>query len=484
MIEHNQVVASPRGRVSEFKPVPAVTQRVTPRATEAEQSTLGAMLMEENAISEAISWLGEDDFYSNGHRVLFKTMARMYLERVEVDLITLAGELRQSNQLEEVGGMGYLTALIETCPCAQNIESYARQVMLACQQRNALQAGEMLTSMIHSGAGMEAIENTQAMLERIRERVMRRQLPAIVTADQLLAQHLKEPGWAVPGFVPQGFSILGGKMKQGKSWMALSLALAVAAGKPFLNQAPTCKGPVLYLALEDSLIRLQQRVKTLLGNEAPPPDLHLQNEWSTADCGGLERLERWLQQNTTARLIIIDVLQKFRAPRKQNGDLYGDDYAACGALKRLGDKYGVAIMVLHHLSKRECDDPFEALTGTVGISGAADGLMVLERKRGKDDAVLHLTGRDIGHEKLALRFNDNGCNWELLGDAEEVGSASTRQQILDLLGERADTFSPRDVAKELGLSGSTARMTLRRLYQEGRVSVKNHLYSLAPQQSV
>ncbi len=478
MTAQPQAVRSPRGRVSDFKQTSAPTQHITPRAIEAEQSVLGAMLMEEEAISQAVSWLDETDFYTVSHCALFKIMAEMYLEQMPVDMITLTGELRQRGKLDEVGGMGYLSALIETCPNARSIESYAERVMLASQQRQALQAGERLSSMIYNGAGMDAIENTQAALEGIRERIARHQLPATITADQLLGQKLSEPGWAVPGFVPQGFSILGGKMKQGKSWMALSLALAVASGKPFLGQAPTCKGPVLYLALEDSMVRLQQRLKTLLGDDAPPPDLHLQNLWATADNGGLERLERWLQQNTMARLVIIDVLQKFRASRKQSNDLYGDDYAACSALKRLGDKYGVAILVLHHLSKRDCDDPFEALTGTVGISGAADGLMVLERKRGKDDAVLHLTGRDIGHEKLALRFNDNGCNWELLGDAEEVGSATAKQQILELLGQRPDMFSPRDIIDELQLPSPTVRSALRRLDQEGLVNVKNHLYTL------
>jgi len=480
MTAQPQAGRAPRGRVSDFrqKADQVPEQRITPRALEAEQSVLGAMLVEEEAISQAISWLAETDFYGVAHSALFLTMAEMYLERVPVDMVTLTGELRQRGKLDEVGGVSYLSALIETCPNARSIESYAHRVMLASQQRQALQAGERLSSMIYSGAGMDAIENTQAALERIRERIALHQLPATITADQLLMQELKEPGWAVPGYVPQGFSILGGKMKQGKSWMALSLALAVAAGKPFLGQAPTCQGPVLYLALEDSLIRLQQRTKMLLGSDPAPPNLHLQNSWDTADNGGLERLERWLQQNTTARLVIIDVLQKFRASRKQSNDLYGDDYAACSALKRLGDKYGVAILVLHHLSKRDCEDPFEALTGTVGISGAADGLMVLERKRGKDDAVLHLTGRDIGHEKLALRFNNSNCHWELLGDAEEVGSATARQQILELLGERSDSFTPRDVAEELGLSPSTVRLTLRRLFQEGRVNVKNHAYSL------
>jgi DNA-binding MarR family transcriptional regulator len=480
MTAQPQAGRAPRGRVSDFRQkaeqVPA--QRVTPRAIEAEQSVLGAMLIEEEAISQAISWLAETDFYTVAHSSLFKIMAEMYLERVPVDMITLTGELRQRDELEKVGGLGYLSALIESCPNACNIESYAERVMLASQQRQALQAGERLSSMIYSGAGMDAIENTQAALEHIRERMARHQLPATITADQLLLQELKEPGWAVPGFVPQGFSILGGKMKQGKSWMALDLALAVASGKPFLGQAPTCKGPVLYLALEDSMIRLQQRTKMLLGSDPAPPGLHLQTLWATADNGGLERLERWLQQNPMARLVIIDVLQKFRASRKQSNDLYGDDYAACSALKRLGDKYGVAILVLHHLSKRDCEDPFEALTGTVGITGAADGLIVLERKRGKDDAVLHLTGRDIGHEKLALHFNNGNCHWELLGDAEEVGSTSARQQILDLLGERPDMFSPRDIVDELQLPSTTVRSALRRLNQEGLVNVKNHLYTL------
>lgn len=104
--------------------------------------------------------------------------------------------------------------------------------------------------------------------------------------------------------------------------------------------------------------------------------------------------------------MVIDTLAKVRPTRAKGGNAYDEDYAALTGLQRLAAKHGVAIVVIHHLRKAASDDPLERISGTMGISGAADSLGVLQRSRGGDEATLFITGRDIEDESnLALRFD-------------------------------------------------------------------------------
>jgi len=86
------------------------------------------------------------------------------------------------------------------------------------------------------------------------------------TAMELMTTKFDDPGWAVPKIIPEGVSLLVGASKIGKSWLALDLAIAVASGGRFLGHIEVEAGEVLYLALEDTKRRLQNRLKTLLNS--------------------------------------------------------------------------------------------------------------------------------------------------------------------------------------------------------------------------
>ena len=91
------------------------------------------------------------------------------------------------------------------------------------------------------------------------------------TADRLMAEEFAPPRWAVPGLIPEGLSLLAGAPKAGKSWLALNLALGIAAGAPVLGEVAVDPGEVLYLALEDTPRRLQSRMGKILGGNRPLP---------------------------------------------------------------------------------------------------------------------------------------------------------------------------------------------------------------------
>ncbi len=242
----------------------------------------------------------------------------------------------------------------------------------------------------------------------------------IISAVDLLARHFEPARWAVPELLPSGVTILAGRPKLGKSWLALGLALAIAAGGRALGQIPVEPGEVLYLALEDGPRRLQERLQALLDSRPPPARLHFATRWPRLDAGGLEALDTWLAGHPDARLIVVDTLKRVRPREPATARLYDADYDAVAGLQELAQRHRVCILLIHHTRKAEADDPLDLISGTTGLTAGADGALVLRRTRGASDAELVGCHRDLPADlSLALRWDHAITNWILVGDAEE-----------------------------------------------------------------
>lgn len=241
----------------------------------------------------------------------------------------------------------------------------------------------------------------------------------IFQAVELVAESVLEPDWAVPGLISVGLTFLAGQPKLGKSWLAYQLALSVAAGGKAFGIMPVERGEVLYLALEDTRARLKQRLTQLAQGEPVPLGLYLATEWPRWDDGGRNLLDRWLTDHPAARLVIIDTFQKVRSLGKREGNVYAEDYLAGAAVKELADQHNVAILVLHHTRKATKEngttDQLEMVSGSNGLAGSADGIIVLARARNKGEAKLFVTGRDVEEQTLDLLFNPV-IIWQCLSD--------------------------------------------------------------------
>lgn len=235
-----------------------------------------------------------------------------------------------------------------------------------------------------------------------------------ISCTDLLALELADPKYIVPGLLPEGLTVFAARPKQGKSWLALQAALAVGGGLPgLLGSIDPAAGSVLYLALEDTRRRLKTRVlKILTGKGWAPPRAVEFRTASHRGAVGIAHVEEWLKSRPDARLVIVDTLQKFRPPQKGGkGDTYADDYETMGQLKALADRYAVAVLVIHHSRKSPAENPFDEVSGTLGITGAADSIFVLERKHQEEEASLFVTGRDVEEETLTLKFDAAHCLW-------------------------------------------------------------------------
>jgi len=288
------------------------------------------------------------------------------------------------------------------------------------------------------------------------------------TADELMAMEFPEPRWAVPGVLPEGLTVLAGSPKAGKSWLALNIADAVSKGGRALGKVPVDAGEVLYMALEDPPRRLQERIGIILGDAPASGRLHLATECPRFP-DAFDRIDRWMTRHPHARLVIVDVFAKVRPLTNGKGDLYMADYAAVSPLKALADAHGVAVVLLHHTRKSGSEDFLETVSGTHGIAGAADTILVLKRARNAADAILSVTGRDVGEADHALAFDAHLGTWRLLdGPAAVYELGDTRRKILAALDE-VEALTPKALAEKIGENYETVKKTLQRMFSDGQV---------------
>ena len=203
---------------------------------------------------------------------------------------------------------------------------------------------------------------------------------------------------------------------------------------------------------------------------APWPErLTLKTEWRRLHEGGLEDIRAWHADTKKTGgkpiLVVIDVLAKVRKP-VGNRQLYEADYAALADLTKLANELGLAIVVVHHTRKMAADDLMETVSGSYGVSGAVDTILVMANK--PNGAVLDIRGRDVELAELAIEFDKRTCRWRLLGDAAEVHVSSQRAKIIAALKEAGLAMTIPALMEETGMKRNAAGCAARPDGERGR----------------
>lgn len=282
------------------------------------------------------------------------------------------------------------------------------------------------------------------------------------TATELLDTEFPAPRWAVPGILSEGLNLLAGSPKLGKSWLGLGLCVAVGSGGYALGKIPVDQGEALYLALEDTPRRLQSRLRMVLERDPAPDGVTFEVEWPRMADGGAELLDEWLTDHPDTRLVVVDVLARVRQHTSSRESVYAGDYQALEPLKDLADRHGVCVLVLHHVRKAGADDFVDTVSGSHGLAGSADAVLVMKRSRGHADADLYVTGRDIEEAEYALSFDATRGTWTLLGDADEWSMSSERRAIVDAV-RAAGALKPKELAEASGVDYGVVKHLVRRM---------------------
>jgi hypothetical protein len=300
-------------------------------------------------------------------------------------------------------------------------------------------------------------------------RLVRPRLTLVTTTAAVLAEQDFPPvAFVVPGYVAEGLTVIAGRPKTGKSWLALGWGVAVASGGVAFGSIDVEAGDVLYLALEDNQRRLKGRLKQMLPDVRSPARLHMTTQCPRLGAGGIEAITDWCKRVERPRLIVVDVFGKIRPDRREKENLYEADYRAIEPLKMLADELKIAVLVIHHTNKRdEPYDPFDAVSGTTGLTGAADTVLVLSRS--SQGTTLYGRGRDIEEIETALSFDKITGTWTALGNASEVQRSDERGKLLHAIRSSVAPLGPRELASITGLKDGNVRRLLGKMVASGEV---------------
>ena len=250
--------------------------RVPPQNIEAEQSVIGAMLIDKNAVSVVTEKLMPEDFYRQAHQVIYSAMLTLHSRNEPIDMVTLIDELKKMNKLDDVGGVSYVTLLANAVPTAANAKYHAQIVEEKSLLRQLVEGGTAIAAMGYDGS--EDVRDIMDQAEKTILRISNRKggtdfapisevLTDTINHIQTVLESKQSITGVATGFVdldkltaglhPSDFIILAARPSMGKTALALNIAQNVAIrgsreGEP--------KKRVAFFSLEMSREQLVQRM--------------------------------------------------------------------------------------------------------------------------------------------------------------------------------------------------------------------------------
>ena len=280
------------------------------------------------------------------------------------------------------------------------------------------------------GLVKSAVQNSTILSDTTKNKLAENDDCVLISATQLHQNEYPQLKYLVDGLVPEGTTILAAAPKSGKSWFVLDLGLKVAANGLFLGRETT-QSAVLYLALEDSERRLKERMEKILKRDDVPEKMFFLTDIPNIDNGFMDKLEKLLTNHPDIKLVIVDTFQKIRGKATSKEQIYQYDYREMGLLKKFADRRGISLLFVHHTRKmKDKDDPNNMISGSNGISGAVDTILVMTKEnRSESETQLHISGRDVNQATLLISFDQDNFEWKCEGDFEAIIAAREQEQF-------------------------------------------------------
>lgn len=247
-----------------------------------------------------------------------------------------------------------------------------------------------------------------------------------ISSVTIMNTPMKKQRFIVDDMIYPGLHILSGDPKIGKSWLMMDICLSIAKGEKFLGRR-TEKGHVVYMALEDTFVSLQSRMYEL--TDEPSDNLQYLLLSNSIGNGLEEDLQECKKLFPDLKLIVIDTLQKVRETVDMK---YGTDYKELSLLKSIADQLEIAIILVHHNRKTHDVNPNNMISGTNGIAGCADGLLVFTRNG--NQAKLNISGR--GAPSMELNLSREKAKWKLLDAVPEYKPDLFSYAVHDFMCEK------------------------------------------------
>jgi replicative DNA helicase len=317
------------------------SHKLPPQNIEAEQSVLGGILIENEAINRVTEILVPDDFYRDAHRRIFNALMNLTERDEPADLITLTNELRKIDQLDSIGGASYLASLIDLVPTAANIEYYAKIVKEKAVLRKLIQTStEIITQSYEDRGDVEGFldEAERAIFEISEKRVKPSfySIREIVKDSFTIIERLFKKKELVTG-VPSGFKELD-RMTAGFQ----PSDLIIIAGRPSMGKTAFCLDVAQYAAIENKI------PVAVFSLEMSKEQLVIRMLCSQAHVEGTRLRTGYLTESDWPRLTIA-------AGNLSEAPVYIDDTAALSVLelrakaRRLKSEYNLGLVIIDYL---------------------------------------------------------------------------------------------------------------------------------------
>ncbi len=360
--------------------------RVPPHNLEAEQSVLGALMLDKEAVTRVADILRKEDFYKDAHGLIYQAMLDLYEEREPIDVLSVSNKLEEKKILDKIGGSGYLASLVSQTPSAQNIIHYARLTQKKATLRRLIQVANEIGELGYKEAEdlQDTLDSAEQKLFQISQKYVKKDFTPIKSILEEAFNRIDElhkSGHDLRG-VPSGFSdldaILAGFQKSdlvilaarpsiGKTTLALDFARLV--GK-------VAKVPVGVFSLEmssdqlvDRMIAAEagidlwklrtgklktgsdsddfQKIGVAMGTLSEAPIFI--DDTSSANIMQLRTLARRLQSEHNLGMIIIDYLQLMEGRSKENRVQEISEISR--GLKNLAKELNIPVLALSQLSR-------------------------------------------------------------------------------------------------------------------------------------
>jgi hypothetical protein len=290
------------------------------------------------------------------------------------------------------------------------------------------------------------------------------------TLETLLQTYYPEPQWAVHGLLPEGCLLMAGKPKQGKSYLALHMAIAVAKQQLCLGEYVTTPGDVLYFSLEDYAKRVQKRVEQLYRPDDSPHTIEFFYNAPKMHDGFAEALIHTLEARPSVRLVVIDTLRCIRESSEGQYNLYQEDSDFMGALNQCAQDAGMTILVVHHTRKAKGEDVFDEISGTGGLRGGTSGNLVLEPTQEDADALLHVEGKDFDKRLAIAMKRQRDGSWAYVGEGDAFKLRANKRAVMQTIGNLGDDATAKEIWQNCGIKEyGTVRTMLSRMASLGEV---------------
>jgi replicative DNA helicase len=422
--------------------------KLPPHSVEAEQSVLGGLLLENEALDKIADILSSADFYRHDHRLIFAHIGKLIEHNRPADIVTVAESLETSAELSGVGGIAYLGALAQNTPTAANIRRYAEIVRERAVMRKLVEVGSGIAESAYSPQGRDAqqlLDEAEAKIFQIAEGGKRSSegfvdikilLPQVADRiDQLFQRDNPNDVTGVPtgfsdldsmtsGFQPGDLIIVAGRPSMGKTAFSLNIAenVALDSGLPVAVFSMEMAGTQLAMRMIGSVGRLDQhrmrtgrlededwvRLTTALGrlNDAP---IFIDEGAGLSSFDVRARARRLHRQCGKLGLIVVDYLQLMTGAAGRQGENRATEISEISrSLKALAKELDVPVVALSQLNRSVEQRPdkrpvMSDLRESGAIEQDADLILFIYR-----DEVYNSDSPDKGTAEIIIAKQRNG----------------------------------------------------------------------------